>query len=124
MIFIKYFIDLISVHLLINWSFLLLGLFDITLGSAGLKDKAVAGNPSVTKLTHNNYIELKPSGIPKTELKNILTTSPIFEDIMYLIKAYNYIINFLNIIKLNILKIFKFIFIIIYYLNIILYFIL
>jgi len=26
----------------------------MTSGSGGLKDKAVAGNPSVTKLTHNN----------------------------------------------------------------------
>lgn len=34
-------------------SFFLGGLF-MTFGSTGLKDKAVAGNPSVTKLTHKS----------------------------------------------------------------------
>jgi hypothetical protein len=73
--------------LLIRASSLLLGFFFIASGSAGLKDNAVAGSPSVTRLTHNNYIELNPSGIPKNEEKNIEATSPIFDDIMYLIKA-------------------------------------
>ena len=40
-------------------------------GSEGLKDKAVAGRPSVTKLTHNNYIELNPSGIPNNNFYKI-----------------------------------------------------
>ena len=31
-----------------------LGGFSITSGSGGLNDNAVAGQPSVTKLTHNN----------------------------------------------------------------------
>jgi len=57
-------------------------------GSAGLNDKAVAGNPSVTRFTHNNYTELNPSGIPRIELKNILTTSPILDEIIYLMKAF------------------------------------
>lgn len=57
-------------------------------GSAGLKDKAVAGSPSVTRLTHNSWMELKPSGIPKKDEINIDATSPMFEEIMYLIKAY------------------------------------
>lgn len=62
-------------------SFFLGGLF-ITFGSTGLNDKAVAGKPSVTKFTQSNYILLNPSGIPNKELKNILKTSPILEDII------------------------------------------
>jgi len=57
-------------------------------GSGGLKERAVAGKPSVTRLTQRSWIELKPSGIPKIEDKKILTTSPILEEIIYLIKAY------------------------------------
>ena len=53
-----------------------------------LKESAVAGKPSVTKLTQSNYTLLKPSGIPKEAVRKILTTSPIFEDIIYLMKAF------------------------------------
>ena len=56
-------------------------------GSGGLKLRAVAGSPSVTRLTQSNWIELKPSGTPRTEVRKMLTTSPILEDIMYLMKA-------------------------------------
>lgn len=56
-------------------------------GSGGLNDKAVAGKPSVTKLTQRSWMELKPSGIPRTDEVKILTTSPMFEEIIYLMKA-------------------------------------
>ena len=65
-----------------------LGGFYITSGSGGLNDKAVAGRPSVTKLTHNNQIELNPSGIPKADDVKIETTSPIFDEIIYLINPF------------------------------------
>lgn len=56
-------------------------------GSGGLKERAVAGKPSVTRLTQRSWMELKPSGIPKIEETKILTTSPMLEEIMYLMKA-------------------------------------
>lgn len=65
-----------------------LGGFFITSGSGGLNDKAVAGSPSVTRLTHNNYIELNPSGIPSIDDVKMETTSPIFEEIIYLINPF------------------------------------
>ena len=52
--------------------------------SGGLKPKAVAGGPSVTKLTHNSCTGIKPSGMPKAAVKKIDATSPIFEEIIYL----------------------------------------
>jgi len=64
-----------------------LGGLVITSGSGGLKLKAVAGSPSVTRLTHNNWIELKPSGTPSKDVMKMLTTSPILEEIIYLINA-------------------------------------
>jgi len=70
----------------INAYCLLGGLFMIS-GSGGLKERAVAGKPSVTRLTQRSWMELKPSGIPKTEETKILTTSPILEEIIYLMKA-------------------------------------
>jgi len=53
-----------------------------------LNDRAVAGRPSVTKFTHNNYIELNPSGIPSIDDVNIDTTSPMFDEIIYLMKPF------------------------------------
>lgn len=52
--------------------------------SAGLKPKAVAGGPSVTKLTHKSCTGIIHSGIPNAAVKNIDMTSPTFDDIMYL----------------------------------------
>lgn len=54
--------------------------------SGGLKPSAVAGGPSVTRLTHKSWTGIKPSGIPKAAVKKIEATSPIFEEIMYLNK--------------------------------------
>ena len=45
---------LVIIHWSTNFSSFLRGYFFIVSGSGLLKDKAVAGNPSVTKLTHNN----------------------------------------------------------------------
>lgn len=53
-----------------------------------MKDNAVAGKPSVTKFTHNNYILLKPSGIPINDVMKMDITSPILDDIIYLINAF------------------------------------
>ena len=59
-----------------------LGGFNITSGSEGLKDKAVAGNPSVTRLTQSSCIEENPSGIPIIDERNMLITSPILDEII------------------------------------------
>lgn len=52
--------------------------------SAGLKPRAVAGGPSVTKFTHRSCTGIIHSGIPNAAVKNMDITSPTFEDIMYL----------------------------------------
>ena len=52
--------------------------------SGGLNPKAVAGGPSVTRLTQRSWTGIRPSGIPKAAVKNMEATSPIFEEIMYL----------------------------------------
>lgn len=63
------------------------GLF-MTSGSDLLNDNAVAGRPSVTKLTQSNYILLNPSGIPNKDDVKILTTSPILDEIIYLMNPF------------------------------------
>src|SRR5271169_3898736 len=79
-------------------SFRLLGGRRIISLSGGLNDNAVAGKPSrisniqevlipVTRLTHNNCTGIKASGIPNSTVKNIDTTSPIFELIKYRINC-------------------------------------
>lgn len=42
--------------------------------SGGLKPNAVAGKPSVTKLTHKSCTGIKASGKPKAAVKKIQTT--------------------------------------------------
>jgi len=59
-----------------------LGGLNITSGSVGLKLKAVAGGPSVTRLTQRSWIEENPSGIPKTEERKMETTSPMLDEII------------------------------------------
>jgi hypothetical protein len=59
------------------------GFFMISI-SGGLKPKAVAGGPSVTKLTHNSCTGIKPSGIPNAAVKKMEATSPMFDEIIYL----------------------------------------
>jgi hypothetical protein len=48
--------------------------------SAGLNPRAVAGKLSVTKLTHSSCTGIRASGMPRRTVKNMLTTSPIFEE--------------------------------------------
>jgi hypothetical protein len=52
--------------------------------SGGLKPKAVAGGPSVTRLTQRSCTGIRPSGIPKADVRNMDATSPMFEEIIYL----------------------------------------
>lgn len=40
--------------------------------SGGLKPKAVAGKPSVTKLTHNSWTGIRASGMPSAAVRKIL----------------------------------------------------
>lgn len=42
--------------------------------SGGLKPRAVAGKPSVTKLTHKSCTGIKASGRPRAAVKKIDTT--------------------------------------------------
>mmetsp|Transcript_7963 Transcript_7963/g.49175 ORF Transcript_7963/g.49175 Transcript_7963/m.49175 type:complete len:249 (+) Transcript_7963:1120-1866(+) len=64
------------------------GGFLITSFSGGLNPSAVAGGPSVTRLTQSSWTGMSPSGIPKAAVKKILTTSPMLDEIMYLMKAF------------------------------------
>ena len=41
--------------------------------SGGLNPRAVAGKPSVTKLTHNSCTGIKASGIPRAAVKKMLS---------------------------------------------------
>jgi len=77
-----------NVQLEIRLSSAFLGYCFITSLSGGLKPRAVAGKPSVTRLTHKSYTELNDSGIPSAAVKKIDATSPMFEDMRYLIKAF------------------------------------
>lgn len=52
--------------------------------SGGLNPNAVAGGPSVTRLTHKSWTGMSPSGMPNAAVRNIDATSPILEEIMYL----------------------------------------
>ena len=80
--------NLKKVHPLISSSSASLGGFFMISISGGLKPRAVAGGPSVTRFTQSNYTEVKPSGIPSIAVKKILATSPMFEEIRYLMKAF------------------------------------
>lgn len=50
---------------------LLGGLFMMSI-SGGLKPRAVAGNPSVTKFTHNSCTGIRASGMPRAAVKKML----------------------------------------------------
>ena len=60
-------------HGVINDSFDDLGDLSMMSKSGGLKPKAVAGKPSVTKFTHNNCTGITASGKPKAAVKKIHT---------------------------------------------------
>ena len=48
--------------------------------SGGLKPRAVAGRLSVTRLTQSNCTGIRASGIPRSTVRKIETTSPILEE--------------------------------------------
>lgn len=52
--------------------------------SGGLKPRAVAGGPSVTRFTQRSCTGIRPSGMPKAAVRNIDATSPMFDEIIYL----------------------------------------
>jgi hypothetical protein len=52
----------------------LLGAFSIMSKSGGLKPSAVAGRPSVTRLTHSSCTGIRDSGRPKAAVKKMQTT--------------------------------------------------
>lgn len=56
-------------------------------GSGGLKPRAVAGGPSVTRLTHSKCRGVKGSGSPKRVAKKIVAISPMLQEIRKQIKA-------------------------------------
>mmetsp|Transcript_50994 Transcript_50994/g.84528 ORF Transcript_50994/g.84528 Transcript_50994/m.84528 type:complete len:285 (+) Transcript_50994:864-1718(+) len=59
----------------------------ITSESGGLKDKAVAGRPSVTRLTHRSCTGTSASGMPRAAVRKIHATSPMLEEIRYRMNA-------------------------------------
>jgi hypothetical protein len=61
-------------HGVINDSFALRGGRSIMSKSGGLKPRAVAGKPSVTKLTQSNCTGINDSGKPRAAVKKIQTT--------------------------------------------------
>jgi len=69
---------------LIKGSLLFLGGLCMISTSAGLKPRAVAGRPSVTKLTQRSWTGIRHSGIPNAAVKKMEITSPTLDDIMYL----------------------------------------
>lgn len=60
-------------HPEIRLSLVLLGTFFMISRSGGLNPRAVAGKPSVTKLTHNSCTGIKASGIPRAAVKKMLS---------------------------------------------------
>ena len=66
-------------HDLDSWTYL--GGLVMMSKSGGLKPKAVAGKPSVTKLTHKSWTGIKASGRPRAAVKKMETTSPMLEEI-------------------------------------------
>ena len=53
-------------------------------GSGALKLRAVAGRPSVTRLTQSSWTGIRASGRPRAAVRKIHTTSPMLEEIRYL----------------------------------------
>ena len=61
-----------------------LGAFSMMSRSGGLKERAVAGRPSVTRLTHSSWTGMRASGRPRAAARKMQTTSPMLEEIRYL----------------------------------------
>lgn len=71
-------------HPVIRPSLEFLGGFFMMSRSGGLNPRAVAGKPSVTKLTHSSWTGIKASGIPRAAVRKILQENAFF--IIYLIR--------------------------------------
>lgn len=56
--------------------------------SGGLKPRAVAGGPSVTRFTHKSCTGMRFSGRPRAAVRKIQATSPMLLLIMYRMKAF------------------------------------
>ena len=52
----------------------------MTSGSGGLNPSAVAGGPSVTRLTQRSWTGMSPSGQPMVDVKKMERTSPMLEN--------------------------------------------
>ena len=53
----------------------------MTSKSAGLKLSAVAGSPSVTRLTHKSWTGIKASGTPRAAARNMLKKDIYHDDL-------------------------------------------
>ena len=53
-------------------------------GSGALKLRAVAGRPSVTRLTQSSWTGIRASGKPRAAVRKIQTTSPMLDEMRYL----------------------------------------
>ena len=53
-------------------------------GSGALKERAVAGRPSVTRFTQSSWTGIRASGRPRAAVRKMQTTSPMLEEIRYL----------------------------------------
>ena len=51
-------------------------------GSGGLNPRAVAGGPSVTRLTQRSWTGMSPSGRPSAAVRKMEATSPTLDEIM------------------------------------------
>jgi hypothetical protein len=69
-------------------SFFALGRFCMMSTSGGLNPSAVAGGPSVTRLTHRSCTGMSPSGMPAAAVRKMLTTSPTLLESMYRMNAF------------------------------------
>ena len=65
--------------------------------SGGLKESAVAGKPSVTKLTQRSWTGIRASGTPNAAAKKMETTSPILE--LCKIRAHIFVYKYCYLIK-------------------------
>jgi hypothetical protein len=48
--------------------------------SHGLKERAVSGRPSVTRLTQSSWTGIRASGSPRAAARKMQTTSPMLEE--------------------------------------------
>lgn len=57
-------------------------------GSGGLKPSAVAGGPSVTRLTHSKWRGVSGSGKPSSVAKKMVAISPMLHEMRKQMNAY------------------------------------